>query len=158
MHGALIEELLDDVPAFDKVLFDDGLGVFGRHLRIEGAFGIDDHDGAEGAEAEAARLDDDDVVDVVLFEGSFELFDDLHRMRGGAARTAADEHLLAIFRMLCDLFRLFVHGAADGDEVVLARADLVQLRGGDMLVLAHAFSSLRYLSRMPLTDSGVSLP
>ena len=158
VHGALIEELLDDVSAFYKVLFDDGLGVLGRHLGIEGALGIDDHDGAEGAEAEAARLDDDDVVDVVLFEGGLELLDDLHRVRGGAARTAADEHLLAVLRMLCDLFRLFLYGAADGNEVVLARADLIELRGGDVLVLAHTFSSLRYLSRMSFTDSGVSLP
>ena len=61
-HRALIEELLYYLAALDEMFFHDRFGVFGSHLGVERALGIDNHYGAERAEAEAARLDYEDVV------------------------------------------------------------------------------------------------
>ena len=94
----------------------DGLHVFGRHLCVERALGIDDHDGAERAEAEAPRLDDEHIFDALFFHGLFEMLDDLHGVRGRAARAAADEHLFAIARERRKFFGLFLDDASYVDE------------------------------------------
>ena len=123
--GALIEEFLDDLAALDEVLPHDGFDMFGGHLSIERTLGIDDHDGAEGAEAEAARLDDEDVVDILLLQRLFEVFDDLHGVGRRAARAAADEDLFSVPRVLCHLLGLFADEAADVDKFLFAPAERV---------------------------------
>ena len=57
----LVQEALD-LAALDDLLGDDLLGVLGLHLDVEGFGGQDLDDRALLAEAEAAGLDDLDLV------------------------------------------------------------------------------------------------
>ena len=113
------------MPVLYQMGFGNGLGMFGRHLGIESAFGIDYHYGAERAETEAARLDDEHVVEPEFLYGFFKLLNDFHGVRGCAARTAADEHLLSVPRLFCELFALFAHDAPYIDESLLFGADII---------------------------------
>ena len=47
-----------DHTAFEQVLADDLRDIFRLYFGIEGAFGVNDHDGAQSTQAEAAGLDD----------------------------------------------------------------------------------------------------
>ena len=76
MDSLRIQQILADAAVHD-VLVNDALCGFGRRLGIEGTLGIDDHDGAQRAEAETSGLDDQDVLDIVLFELFFKRFNDL---------------------------------------------------------------------------------
>ena len=55
------------------MLFGNGLCVFGRHMGIERAFGIDYHYGAEGTQTETTRLYDEHVVNAELRKTLFKL-------------------------------------------------------------------------------------
>ena len=122
-HRSLIEQIFHDLSAFYDVLFHNCFGVFGRHLRVERAFGIHDHDGTERAQAEATRFYHEHVVDFMFFERFFKLLDDLHRFGRGAARSAAYENLFAVSRFGGELFALFFYDAAYFDEVFFRLAN-----------------------------------
>ena len=54
------------------MLLDNALRVLRRHLTVERALRIDNQNGAQGAQAKAARLDDQDVLlQLLLPEGFF---------------------------------------------------------------------------------------
>ena len=73
VRGVLVQQPLHRPPA-DDVFGNDLRHVFGRHLRVEGLAGVDHHDGAHRAEAEAAGAPDLDlsaqpVFDELLVQG-----------------------------------------------------------------------------------------
>gem|GEM_PF-5740380 len=57
----VVNKALDD-PAFQQVLLHDFRDVVDRNTAVEDIAGVDDHDGAEFAETEAAGLDDLDFI------------------------------------------------------------------------------------------------
>ncbi|MCK7491286.1 MAG: hypothetical protein MZW92_05875 [Comamonadaceae bacterium] len=63
--GLLVHEPLDRT-ALDDVLLDDLRNVFGLHVLVEGAFRIDDHDGACSTEAVAAGFHHGYLVGEIL--------------------------------------------------------------------------------------------
>ena len=80
--------------SFDDVLVDDLVHVLHFHLRIEGAFGIDDHDGAERAQAETARFGNVHLVfQPLLLDTGDERIVNFHRIAGSTARTAANKYV-----------------------------------------------------------------
>ena len=89
----LIQKAGDDA-ALDDVLVDDFVHVLHLHLRVEGAFGVDDHDGAERAQAEAARFGDVHLVfQPLLLDAGDECVINFHRIAGSTARTSADKYV-----------------------------------------------------------------
>ena len=146
-----IEQFFHDRAALYEVLFGDRLCMFGGHLRIEGALGIHDHDGAERAETETAGLYEQDVVDAEFFHRSLELRDDLHRVGRGTARTAAYEDLMTVTGMYGELFRLFFYEAANVDKLFFALTDRVEFLN------RHLLASLCSSRILPIM-SGVSFP
>ena len=98
------------------MFFDDRSHVFGRHLRVKGALGVDDHNGTERAKSEAARFNDEYVVKVCFFERRFQFRDHFHGMGRSTARSAADEYLFAVTRLFCEFFALFPYDAAYFNE------------------------------------------
>ena len=92
-HRLFIKKAGDDAP-FDDVLVDDLVYIFEFDLRIESALGIDDHDGSERAEAEAARLGDVDFLfQPFLFDARNQRIVNFHRIAGSTARTAANQNV-----------------------------------------------------------------
>ena len=65
----LVKQFFHDLPAGDEMLLDNALRVLRRHLTVERALRIDNQNGAQGAQAEAARLDDQDVLLQLLLPG-----------------------------------------------------------------------------------------
>ena len=88
-----MDQTLHDT-ALQEVLRSD-LGHIGDlHAGVEGAIGVDDHDGAHFAKAEAAGADDLDFIlqtqfDDLVLHG----FGDLGAVRRGTARTATDHYM-----------------------------------------------------------------
>ena len=92
----VVAEALDDA-ALDEVLGDDLLDVVLLHLDVERALGEDLDDRALLAEAEAAGLDDLDLVlEPGKAEARVELGDEAVRAAGAARRAAADENIRLI--------------------------------------------------------------
>ncbi len=118
MHCLGIEEILADL-ALDDVLVDNPLGALGRSLRIEGTLGINDHDGAQRAQAKAARLHDEDVGQVLFLYLGLQGIDHLVASGRGAARAAADQDLLAVGGMLRHLLGLGGDQPADHDQLLV---------------------------------------
>ena len=91
-------EQLGDLTAFNDVLVDDALDVLRLHLGVEGVVGHNLDDGALLAEAEAAGLDDLNVVrETLLGEDLVEIVDDLEAVAGFASGTAADQNMHFVF-------------------------------------------------------------
>ena len=92
-HRFLVQKAGDDAP-FDDVFVDDLVYVFHLDLRIECAFGIDDHDRAERAQAEASRFGDVHFVfKPFLLDARNERVVNFHRIARRAARAAADKYV-----------------------------------------------------------------
>ena len=86
----VVDEALD-ATALEEMLAHDLLDIIHGHAAVEGAVGVDDDDGAELAQAEAARADQLDLVlQVVLLDLDFESVLDLLATRRGATGTATD--------------------------------------------------------------------
>ncbi len=63
------------------MFFHHGFYMFGRHLCIKCALGVNNHDGTERAQSETTRFYYENIVDIVLGKRFFELFDDFKRVR-----------------------------------------------------------------------------
>ncbi len=73
------------------MLLDDLVGVFRLHTLVEHAVRIDDGHRADGARAQAARLNDVDLrAEAVLCEPLLDGVAHLERARGHAPRAGAD--------------------------------------------------------------------
>ena len=89
----LIKKAGHDAP-FDDVLIDDFIDVFHFYLRIERAFGIDDHDRAKCTEPEAARFGYVHFIFKPFFADTLDkCIVNFHRIAGSTARTAADKNV-----------------------------------------------------------------
>lgn len=60
-HGLVVEQA-EHRAALEQVLVHDLRHVLGLDHAVKGALGVDDHDGAQSAQAEAAGADDLDLV------------------------------------------------------------------------------------------------
>ena len=93
MDGIIIQQALDDAP-FEQMLLHDLGDVLYLNFTVEAAFRIDDHDGAERAQAMAARLDDLDLfAEAFLRDLLLQSLDNRGRVCGGTAGTAANEYM-----------------------------------------------------------------
>ena len=93
VSGVFIDQPLNDA-ALEQMLLDDLRDILHRHTAVKGPLRINDHDGAEGAQAEAAGLHDLDFIGKSFF-GDLGLHGlDQRRAAGrGAAGAAAHQYM-----------------------------------------------------------------
>ena len=157
LDGFVIEQMAHGTSADQMLLYDFG-NILGLYLAVEGALRIYDHDRSERAESEASGRDDLDLVrDPRRFELGKERVSDAHGARGGASRTAADEHVLA--DAVTGVDKMTVSVTHRHFRLVLF-FDSVQLFYGNhcCVFLSYVLSDQRYFAMMPSTSAGVILP
>ena len=95
LYGFAVKELANGVTA-NEVFGNDFVHIFGLNLAVEGTFGINDHDRTECAKTETTGGNDlDFVCDACDFKLFYESFTNVHGVRGGTTRTAANEDVFA---------------------------------------------------------------
>ena len=92
-HSLLVQQALDNT-ALEQVLGDDFRHVLHGDAAVEGALGIDHHNGAQRAQAKAAGADDVYFLLKALGLDFFlQLFNNLLAVGGSTACTSADQHV-----------------------------------------------------------------
>ena len=117
-NGLLIEQMLDHT-AFEQVLADDLRDIFRLYFGIEGAFGVNDHEGAQSTQAEAAGLDDlYFVFQAVCFQLGIQGVDDLLAVGGGTSGAPADQYVRTI-HVAASLFHISAANGVLGDDLAV---------------------------------------
>ncbi len=93
----LLVQKAGDNAALDQMLGDDFGDVLFGDVAVKAALGVDDHDGAERAQAKAAGLDNFDFLfNAVFGKLALHSLDQLGAARRRAAGAAADEHMRSV--------------------------------------------------------------
>ena len=93
-NGLLVKIFCIDVTVNKVFPYDLG-NLFLLDHGVESSLGVNDHNGSQCTETEAARFDNVHLVAyAVLFYFLVQLFNDLSASRRGTARTAADQNLI----------------------------------------------------------------
>ncbi|CCX42659.1 putative uncharacterized protein [Clostridium sp. CAG:1024] len=91
--GLVVHKVIDDAT-LEQMLLDDLGDILLRDAAVERTLGIHNHDRAECAQAEAARLHDLDLVGkAVCGQLFFQVFADRRAAGRGTAGTAANEYM-----------------------------------------------------------------